>query len=1223
VGTEQILRHSGDRIPILYLAPWVDIGGSDTATVDWFRFLDRDRFRPSLITTQPSPNRRLFQVAPYAEELWELPQLISGEEMPGFILGFIHTRGVRVLHVMNSRLGFELLPDIASLPRPPRVVVQLHGEEPGQAGYVRFVTTRFENIVDAFSITTGAVNASLDEYGVPFSKRRLIPIGVDAEDEFSPKRARPLEGLDPDAVHVLFPARLTAQKDPLLMVDVAARLRDAGLRFRLHVLGDGDLIGAVAARVGELALQREVVLHGACADVAPWYAACDIVLMTSEFETSPTRVAHEAMAMGLPVVAPDMPQLRELLTPQTSALVSPRTDARAYAEQICALAADPDRRETIARAARERVSSQFSVTRMAADHAKLYEELLARSPAVPVAEGGEAQPEPPATPDGERFSHRPSAGSPLVSVIVVCFNQGRYLDECLGSIDRQSYEPIETIVVDDCSTEPETLAALSSAERAGRIRLVQLPENRGPCHARNRGIELASGRYVLPLDCDDLLLEDSISDLVGQLDAAGDDVGFVYPNLQYFGNRTDYQEMSSYNLHALLGANQCATGCLIDREVFDRGLSYPEDIVLGHEDWDFALTLAEHGIYGEPARSKTLLCRRHGFSRNDLVEVSMPFAEVLAARHPGLYARSSEIKGEWNPAVSIIALDWPEARGELEPAASAQTCADFELLIRSGGTPGSVRRRRRVRFLAVDPAASHAVALAHGLERSRGRYVLAAYGSPAELLADPSLVEKLLRVLGANPRIAAVALAHTDGELPAFRLLDTDSAGRAQFRALCWKATGPSAPPASHPLPGARPLEALARWFGASGRSQWRQLTARQPGGLEEPDRDGSGAALGAPPTGRPSDASFRETPPELPGCPPGVPYRAAQLDSWIAPQVRWLCRHVDHGSGRYVYTNDPIPPPGFAHDRTLGCLRAYPLPGTTSVRVGGEGGLEFGSPHDTLDDPELLGFAERQSLPLLDELRYGRHPATRQPLLMAGADDPLAAVTEHSEPVGYLEPHPLRPRTPHDIEVAYGQMPLLRSVDLGARRHRYGVGQVPPGVPAGELGAIFTDPTGDCDPLWIDEQGRVFAATGLNFNGRPALRDAVRWIADPLRWDRFSPSVPKLRASARRALDAVLILASSRPRARRATEPAGYLLRSPESWTVPLHAAVHPVTGDQLLTTDPSEIPALGYRHAALLGHLVARARATGRLGPIRPPAPWATRFGLVALSAPDAGRA
>jgi hypothetical protein len=51
-------------------------------------------------------------------------------------------------------------------------------------------------------------------------------------------------------------------------------------------------------------------------------------------------------------------------------------------------------------------------------------------------------------------------------------------------------------------------------------------------------------------------------------------------------------------------------------------------------------------------------------------------------------------------------------------------------------------------------------------------------------------------------------------------------------------------------------------------------------------------------------------------------------------------------------------------------------------------------------------------------------------------------------------------------------------------------------------------------------------------------------------------------------------------------------------------------------LTTEPTEIERLGYRYGALLGYLVARAPVTGSLGPIRPAAPWAARFGQISLN-------
>ena len=143
-----------ERIPVLYLAPWVDLGGTDKSTVDWFRWLDRDRFRPSLVTTKPSTNSRLLNVLPYADEVWPLPDLLHGDAIPRFVCDFIFSRRIRVLHVMNSRLGFDLIPFLAAVPWRPVVVVQLHVEEDDHSGYVRYVATRYGNVVDAFSVVS-------------------------------------------------------------------------------------------------------------------------------------------------------------------------------------------------------------------------------------------------------------------------------------------------------------------------------------------------------------------------------------------------------------------------------------------------------------------------------------------------------------------------------------------------------------------------------------------------------------------------------------------------------------------------------------------------------------------------------------------------------------------------------------------------------------------------------------------------------------------------------------------------------------------------------------------------------------------------------------------------------------------------------------------------------------------------------------------------------------
>lgn len=368
-----------ERTPVLYLAPWIDFGGSDKNTIDWFRGINRERFAPSLITTQPSPNRRLREIDEFVEEVWVLPDLMPTRDMPAFIFDFIHSRRVPIVHLMNSRLGFDLLPDFRSMPNPPRMVVQLHAEEADKSGYVRYVTTRYADFVDRFSLTMVDLENAVHEYGVLPEKTKVIYIGVDAEEEFSPEKVEPIDSLPGDRMHVIFPARLVQQKDPLLMVEVAAALRDRGVRFQVHVLGEGELEDEVRAAIGRHGLGGEVLIHPPTSAPERWYAACDAMLLTSVFEGIPAAL-FEAMAMELPVVSPALPGHVELLGEEYDGLVEPRDSVAGYVEALARLAADETYQATRGRELRARALQRFSLQRMADEHGDLYDEVLEQLP---------------------------------------------------------------------------------------------------------------------------------------------------------------------------------------------------------------------------------------------------------------------------------------------------------------------------------------------------------------------------------------------------------------------------------------------------------------------------------------------------------------------------------------------------------------------------------------------------------------------------------------------------------------------------------------------------------------------------------------------------------------------------------------------------------------------------------------------------------------------------
>lgn len=89
----------------------------------------------------------------------------------------------------------------------------------------------------------------------------------------------------------------------------------------------------------------------------------------------------------------------------------------------------------------------------------------------------------------------------LTSVVIPTYNRAATIERAIDSVLRQSYDNIEVIIVDDCSTDDT--AAIVERYSDDRVHLYRLDKNAGACIARNKGIERARGRYIAFQDSDD------------------------------------------------------------------------------------------------------------------------------------------------------------------------------------------------------------------------------------------------------------------------------------------------------------------------------------------------------------------------------------------------------------------------------------------------------------------------------------------------------------------------------------------------------------------------------------------------------------------------------------------------------------------------------------------------------------------------------------------------
>ncbi|MFG2477042.1 CDP-glycerol glycerophosphotransferase family protein [Streptomyces fagopyri] len=117
---------------------------------------------------------------------------------------------------------------------------------------------------------------------------------------------------------------------------------------------------------------------------------------------------------------------------------------------------------------------------------------------------------------------------PRFSVIVPAYKVQAYLHECLESVLEQSCPDLELIAVDDCS--PDACGAIIDefADRDARVRPVHLPQNVGLGHARNAGLEQATGDYLVFLDGDDTLTPDALHAIADRLKDTGEPDVLVY-----------------------------------------------------------------------------------------------------------------------------------------------------------------------------------------------------------------------------------------------------------------------------------------------------------------------------------------------------------------------------------------------------------------------------------------------------------------------------------------------------------------------------------------------------------------------------------------------------------------------------------------------------------------------------------------------------------------------
>jgi glycosyltransferase involved in cell wall biosynthesis len=359
----------------------------------------------------------------------------------------------------------------------------------------------------------------------------------------------------------------------------------------------------------------------------------------------------------------------------------------------------------------------------------------------------------------------PPLPEPIVSVIIPCYGQARFLPNAVDSLAKQTYAQWECLVINDGSADDtsQKTRELAAQHPTRAIRLIE-QQNAGLVGARNTGLRECVGEFMLFLDADDKLEPEFLERAVRTL-IANPPVGFVYSDVRYFGAREEIEKRKDFEKQLFIRQNQASATSLFRRvAILQTGL--PKSVMNhGLEDWEFWISMIEKGWQGlripEP-----LFCYRQYEKGSMLQELKADkkrfFAQVakIVLLHPSLYP-AQEI--EWarqklneSPEDRAVLEDWIRQHGVATPKAQAP-CSD-RVQPSEQLPPGSAWAERMRRDLiaegcelewrpdaAIDPGKCRSIGLILNGNEARARQVTLALG---RLLASDRFTLKAFALEG-------------------------------------------------------------------------------------------------------------------------------------------------------------------------------------------------------------------------------------------------------------------------------------------------------------------------------------------------------------------------------------------------------------------------------------------------------------------------------------------
>jgi len=299
-----------------------------------------------------------------------------------------------ILHTHTAKAGAvgRIAALLAGDARPPVIVHTFHGHvlrgyfNPALTAAFRLLEQLLARVATKLVAVSPEVRDDLVALGVaPAAKFAVVRLGIELDervdyDEEGRKATRRLLGIPPDAFVVGWIGRMTAVKRTEDIARTLQALVERGVDGYLCLVGDGPDRTRLERRMHELGVAKRCLFVGYQENVARFYDAMDVLLLTSVNEGTPVSVI-EALAAGRPVVATRVGGVSDVVRDGVDGFLAEVADVESLAARLAELAGDPELRTRMGNAGRAHVVDRYAVERLVDDIDRLYRSLLPRRPA--------------------------------------------------------------------------------------------------------------------------------------------------------------------------------------------------------------------------------------------------------------------------------------------------------------------------------------------------------------------------------------------------------------------------------------------------------------------------------------------------------------------------------------------------------------------------------------------------------------------------------------------------------------------------------------------------------------------------------------------------------------------------------------------------------------------------------------------------------------------------